>query len=362
MTHSLHSIGQNTPTGVLQSVATITCQRDRDLLARSLVSTLNELINSNRITMFRILPSDKEMEAILVAEICADPKYATTFPETSIALNSRADFNSVISSRKEYVHHINAKTFLSVYPILGQHGVVGLLEMISDAHSDMDRHLILAFLKVYSNYLTILDESETDTLTGLLNRRTFDNNIEKIIADHSVADNHQNGISPQHPSRRKKGAEKKTGTEFPHWLAIIDIDHFKLINDEFGHMYGDEVLLLLSQNMQRIFRQRDKLFRFGGEEFIVVLDRTSEESAKSVLERFRAAIEQYKFPQISRVTISIGFVRLDKADVPSAIIGRADQALYYAKHHGRNRVCFYEDLVGAGKLAGEHYSDDLQLF
>jgi len=150
--------------------------------------------------------------------------------------------------------------------------------------------------------------------------------------------------------------------ELPHWLAVMDIDYFKRVNDKFGHLYGDEVLLLLSRNMQRIFRQHDKLFRFGGEEFVVVLDRTSLENAKNVLERFRLAIEQYDFPQVGQVTISIGFVRLDKAEVPSSIVGRADQALYHAKQHGRNQVVFYEDLISEGDLKEEHYSDDLELF
>lgn len=346
----------NTPTGVLQSVATITCLRDRDLLAHSLVSTLSELIHSSRVSMYRIVSNDHGGEAVLVAEACSHPGNASASPEIGIPIASRADFSTVWHTEKEYVSPIVKNDYLSVYPIIGQHGTVGLLETISDAHSEMERHLISAFLKVYSNYQTLLDESETDTLTGLLNRRTFDNNIEKIIAEHALPDDESGSPAGQRPARRVLGAE------LPHWLAIIDIDHFKRINDEFGHLYGDEVLILLSRNMQRIFRQRDKLFRFGGEEFIVVLDRTSEESAKAALDRFRVAIEQYDFPQIGKVTISIGFVRLDKPDVPSAIIGRADQALYYAKHHGRNRVCFYEDLVVAGKLSGEHYSDDLQLF
>lgn len=346
----------NTPTGVLQSVATITCLRDRDLLARSLVGTLSELIHSSRVSMYRILPNEQGGEAILVAEACSHPGHASTSPEIGIPVASRTDFTAVWHTGKEFVSPIVKNDYLSVYPIIGQHGTVGLLETISDVHSEMDRHLISAFLKVYSNYQTLLDESETDTLTGLLNRRTFDNNIEKIIAEHAVTDEESGSPDGQHPARRVSGAE------LPHWLAIIDIDHFKRINDQFGHLYGDEVLILLSRNMQRIFRQRDKLFRFGGEEFIVVLDRTSEESAKGVLDRFRTAIEQYHFPQIGKVTISIGFVRLDKPDVPSAIIGRADQALYYAKHHGRNRVCFYDDLLVAGKLSSEHYSNDLQLF
>ncbi len=357
MSHSLQSPSeQNTLTGVLQSVATITGQRDRDLMARTLVSTLAELIHSNRIAMYRILPTDQGEEAILVAETCNHPDNATALPDVHISIRNRPDFNSVFHSGKECIQFADNKACLAVYPIIGKHGVAGLFEIVSDALDDMDKHLVLAFLKVYSNYLTVLDESETDTLTGLLNRRTFDNNIEKIIAEYSAADDAQIGSGSQHPVRRKDALA------LPHWLAIIDIDHFKRINDKFGHLYGDEVLLLLSRNMQRIFRQRDKLFRFGGEEFIVVLDRTSEENAKTVLNRFRMAIEQYHFPQIGKVTISIGFVRLDKVDVSSAIVGRADQALYYAKHHGRNQVCFYEDLVARGELAGEHYSDDMQLF
>jgi diguanylate cyclase (GGDEF)-like protein len=353
---SPNSSGKNTPTSVLQSVATITGQRDRDLLAHSLVKTLMELIHCNRITMYRILPGEHDAEAVLVAEAYSHPGHASDLPEVSITISQRADFNAAFTSGKESAHPLPKNHFLSVYPIIGQHGVIGLLETVSDAHGELHKQLIQAFLKVYSNYLTILDESETDTLTGLLNRRTFDNSIEKIIAEHAEDDDEQTEANPQRPARRIKD------DELPHWLAIIDIDHFKRVNDKFGHLYGDEVLLLLSRNMKRIFRQRDKLFRFGGEEFVVVLDRTSEENAKAVLNRFREAIEQFHFPQVEKITISIGFVRLDKADVSSALIGRADQALYYAKQHGRNQVCFYEELMAAGKLSAEHYSDDMQLF
>ena len=357
MSRHLHSVlKQSTPADVLQSVATITGERDRNLLARTLVNTLIELIHSNRITMYRILPSERGEEAILVAEAYDRPDTALSPPEISINISSRADFSSVCNYGKECVQPVGDKTFLSVYPIVGQRGIVGLLEMVSDVHGDMQRQLVLAFLKVYSNYLTVLDESETDTLTGLLNRRTFDNNIEKIIADHSASDNTLAASRPQHPVRRGESIE------LPHWLAVMDIDHFKQVNDKFGHLYGDEVLLLLASNMRRIFRQSDKLFRFGGEEFVVVLDRTSLKNAKTVLERFRKAIEDYQFPQVGKVTISIGFVRLSKADVPSSIVGRADQALYYVKDNGRNQVCFYEDLVAEGKLSVEHFSDDLELF
>lgn len=349
---------KHTSIGVLESIAAITTQRDRNLLSRTLVNTLFELIPCNRITMYSISPTDQGEEAILVAEACNHPEDASTHSEVGIAISNRADFSSVLTSGKAHNETRSNHTCLSIYPVNSQRGIVGLLEMVFEAPKakDRDKHLILAFLKVYSNYLSILDESETDTLTGLLNRRTFDNNIEKIIAERYPPDDEQGDAGLLHPVRRSENAE------LPHWLAVVDIDHFKRVNDKFGHLYGDEVLLLLARNMRRIFRKRDKLFRFGGEEFVVVLDRASLENARSVLERFRVEIEQYHFPQVGKVTISIGFVRLDKVDVSSSIIGRADQALYYAKEHGRNRVCFYEDLIAEHQLDEEHYSDDIQLF
>lgn len=343
-------------TSLLQSVANITELRNRDQLARALVITLSELIHSSRITMYRIIPSSQIEEVTLLAEACNIPDIATPASKTNIVISSRADFVNVLSTGKESIRPLDKHQCLSIYPIISQHGVVGLMELISDIPGDAEKNLILSLLKVYSNYLSILVESETDKLTGLLNRRTFDNSIEDIVSDQPFLEEENIESGTLIPVRRQEAIG------FPHWLAMIDIDHFKNINDKFGHLYGDEVLLLLTRNMKRVFRQRDKLFRFGGEEFVVVLDRTSLRHARNVLERFRAEIEIFQFPQVGKVTISIGFVCMDKADVSSSIIGRADQALYYAKQHGRNQVCSYEDLVAAGKLAGEHYSDDMQLF
>ncbi|MDX8378744.1 MAG: GGDEF domain-containing protein [Gallionella sp.] len=350
----------NTPIGVLRSIATLTSHRDRDLLARTLIRTLSGLIHSRCITMYRILPTNIGMEALFVTQSYCDEvevevevqTQTQTQTQTSIIIADHPNFQHLLDSKKEFVQPVDEHTLISIYPITDNENIVGILEIISGPHSEIDRHLISAFLKVYSNFITILDESETDTLTGLLNRRTFEKNIEKIISNQPDIDNHDAQFLVQ----------RNLDNELPHWLAIMDIDHFKRINDEFGHLYGDEVLLLLSRNMKRIFRQRDQLFRFGGEEFIVVLDRTDLENAKKVLERFRAAIEDYHFPQVGKVTISIGFVPLSKVEVPSSLVGRADQALYYAKEHGRNQVCYYDDLISEGKLVVEHFTDDIELF
>ena len=349
---SPHETQHDNPANLLHAVATITGERDRDLLAKSLVATLAGLIRSHCIAMYRVLPTDLGTEAILVTQTCGDG--CDSPASQHLVISEHADFKTVLDSGELFIQNLNEHRCRSIYPISDRLNVAGMLVIVSPPHSETEIHLISAFLLVYSNYLTILDESETDTLTGLLNRRTFENNLERIIAECSEDDEVQSDTP--HPARRN------SHSELPHWLAVMDIDHFKRINDEFGHLYGDEVLLLLSRIMKRVFRQADRLFRFGGEEFIVVLDRTDLENAKQVLERFRAAIESYHFPQVGRVTISIGFVRLDKAEGTSSIVGRADQALYYAKDHGRSMGCFYEDLVSKGQLAAEHYSDDAELF
>jgi diguanylate cyclase (GGDEF)-like protein len=102
--------------------------------------------------------------------------------------------------------------------------------------------------------------------------------------------------------------------------------------------------------MMRAFRMEDRLFRFGGEEFVIVLSPCAAAGAAMVLERFRSAIENFDFPQVGRVTVSLGYTRVRLDDMPSVAVGRADEALYYAKRNGRNRVCSYEVLAAAGEV------------
>ena len=148
----------------------------------------------------------------------------------------------------------------------------------------------------------------------------------------------------------------------PFAYLFIDIDRFKSINDSYGHLFGDEVLLLVSQLMKRCFRGADQLFRFGGEEFVVLLDRASDAGAQIVLERLRATIEEYPFPQVGHVTISVGYTQVARHDVSTTCVERADAALYYAKSHGRNNVRNCEALVASGDIAAKSKDSDVELF
>ena len=143
----------------------------------------------------------------------------------------------------------------------------------------------------------------------------------------------------------------------------MDIDKFKTINDRFGHLIGDEVLILMANLMRESFRVQDKLFRFGGEEFVALIRPAEFSHATRTFERFRTHVEAFNFPQVGRVTISIGFTRIKLGDTASKILDSADEALYWAKEHGRNQSHAYETLIAEGKLQQPAAPDsDVELF
>jgi diguanylate cyclase (GGDEF)-like protein len=213
------------------------------------------------------------------------------------------------------------------------------------------KDVMSGILNVYRNFQSLLDYSERDSLTGLLNRKTFDEKFSKMTAYIAPSDN---------PGQ--DGGERRACDEArEHWMAMVDIDHFKRINDTFGHLYGDEVLILVANLLRASFRAQDRIFRFGGEEFMILLRSATLEDAQRIFERFRASVEQYNFPQVGRVTVSLGFVRIS-AQTPVVLLGHADQALYYAKTHGRNQVCQYEELVADGSLHSGISNDSVEFF
>lgn len=122
-------------------------------------------------------------------------------------------------------------------------------------------------------------------------------------------------------------------------LAIIDIDNFKCINDTFGHLFGDKVLIEMADILQKNLRKNDIVARWGGEEFIIVLPKTNAEEAKTVFERIRKIIEKYDFG--CRITVSGGIAFVWEDTEVDKIIGMADKALYEAKRR-KNLIAVYD--------------------
>ncbi|OYU82383.1 MAG: GGDEF domain-containing protein [Burkholderiales bacterium PBB5] len=240
----------------------------------------------------------------------------------------------------------------AVFALVNERETVGVVEIDSDLPLDAaGQQLVRSILQIYRNFQALLDYSERDTLTGLLNRKTFDEAFFKLQA-----------VQP--PAPVEAADERRTAPARPqgHYLGVIDIDHFKHVNDSFGHLIGDEVLLLLARLMRGSFRFHDQLYRFGGEEFVVLLRCASDADAGRAFERLRNTVMAFAFPQVGTITISAGYTAVQGADTPSRAFERADKAVYWSKSHGRNQVTSHAALVAQGELLDDSHTGDVELF
>ena len=153
----------------------------------------------------------------------------------------------------------------------------------------------------------------TDELTKLPNRRAF---AQQFLQEMQRARRHHNWIG----------------------FLMIDLDHFKQVNDNYGHLVGDSVLAELATILTGGARESDVCARYGGEEFAIILHETNEGGAQTVAERIRARVEAASFPDGLKLTVSIGIAATDDPSLFTQLIDRADQALYQAKQGGRNQV------------------------
>ena len=194
-----------------------------------------------------------------------------------------------------------------------QHNIENIIESF-DIH---DANKMDVIKKINFMYTQTKQMSVTDPLTHLFNRRHFEAEFER---EYKRAKRYNNDLS----------------------LAVIDIDFFKKINDTYGHSCGDYVLKEIAYLMNKNFRQTDTLFRYGGEEFVVILTETSDLTAKVPLERLRKRVENHIFKfnnQEIKVTISIGVTSRTDFENYLEMFDDADKALYKAKNDGRNKCC-----------------------
>jgi diguanylate cyclase (GGDEF)-like protein len=347
---------------ILDKVATLTGIRDLDIFEFSFMKTLADMLRVNEISLYKFnganLPcrlirytSDTEFKEGVKR---TDESKEVHFEDIEIPITLSNAIDWIESTGRIYSTN-SGNQFLTFYPISALGKTIGYLSVtLTHELSESDNLIISSLLSISENFYSLLEENQKDKLTGLLNRKTFDDNISKI----------QGLISFPSKSEPYTGIEKRgSGSEVEYWLSIIDVDHFKKVNDTFGHVYGDEVLLLLSQIMKKTFRPTDLLFRVGGEEFVAILQVRNQEDAKKIFERFRFAVESFVFPQVGQVTISLGGTKIPSQYLTSSdIVGKADQALYHAKDNGRNKLFFYEDLVSQGLIQKKCENNEVEFF
>jgi diguanylate cyclase len=181
---------------------------------------------------------------------------------------------------------------------------------LNHAHKEMEQ--------LRGELTKVREMATTDALTGLLNRRAFDSKLSELF-------------------------DLQT-TDSEHVLMLLDLDHFKKINDTFGHLVGDKVISYTSSILRKNIAEHHFAARYGGEEMAVIMPNTSVDEAVKIAEAVRGLLAKSQLKQkssgekIGKVTVSIGVTVLQATDTPDCFIDRADGALYQAKQGGRNRV------------------------
>lgn len=180
--------------------------------------------------------------------------------------------------------------------------------------------------KLHQELLSARGEALIDPLTGILNRRGFENSAKLTLSNHETL---------------SKGL----------CLLMVDIDHFKLINDTYGHLFGDKVIRAIANTLKSKVRGQDSVARMGGEEFALLLAETDIAGARTVAENMRQTVERCQIQRldthekIGGITISIGIAAYAAGNNLVDLLGDADKALYTSKRQGRNRTTVYDGLV-----------------
>ncbi len=332
----------------LDAIVALTCQREAHGLTASLIDSLCQHVQAER---FRLLA---------VSQFNNDADFDESDIQGAVVRDWLDPLSTPIPIRhdKDLLACACAKDKVSrtlpgtggrrlILPIVGVSKVTAMLVIEGMREVGSEDEVLARLLQIFSNQLYLLSRNELDGLTGLHNRQSFDEHIKHLVL------NAGQYARRTHPS---VGAQRNS-------LALLDIDHFKMVNDKYGHLYGDEVLVQFSRIMSRSFRHQDMMFRYGGEEFALVLVGMMPETAVPLLTAFRTRLETYEFPQIGCKTVSIGVAGISPGESVDTIINRADKALYHVKQNGRNQVGCYETLVADGRLAPVTVATgDIELF
>lgn len=347
---------------LIENLVRLSGLRRRDDLLSGMTLALANTVTAQKVAVFSLVHDENRRYWLALTEARAGSKVRfvsdpmRTEPDSMIPIEDDLDRQRCLDRVEVVVTGPTADCpdHVSRFPMTVSEGVTlwGVAEINSASPLDeADQIAVRRLITMYGNMLDMLDYSECDALTGLWNRKPFDDLFYKTLKPVEPTDLSPDGIE-----------HRAVVSPSNFWLAMVDIDHFKLVNDTYGHLIGDEVLILVARLLKTSFRAYDKVYRFGGEEFVVVLRSGDHDAAVAAVERFRANMEAYEFPQAGRITASLGVTEIIAGDTPAAACERADQAVYYAKHNGRNQVCSEADLVRRGLLKVDVKVGDVELF
>jgi len=318
---------------VLESIVLLTEQRDQRSLEQSLFHSLEETLENVQCQVLEFQDADR-------FRVIHTTQGGHDLPERILEIAQ-----TMANADEPRTATAGDYAFLLINFTVDEQASKRVLILWRKVWHETDTRLALGMVRVYMNFTRLLFDSEKDTLTGLYNRKR----LERRLAE----------ITTAHLNNRREHDHTGRGE----YLALLDLDRFKKINDTYGHLIGDEVLLIFANILQQSLRESDMCFRYGGEEFLVLLLDVTREHAQTALERIRHSVENHMFPQVGNVTVSIGFSTINCHLQPAGLtIVEADRALYFAKENGRNQVHDYHALVEAGHLTPPQQEGSMELF
>ena len=322
------------PDLLIDQLAELASQRNQDALDACFLDLFEDLLGPTSLAVLRVASDDRVPHWRI-------QRRGTTVDDTGSTGHTPRPALSALPLHLEAWHsgqirHSEGAPAVTVIPMGGRDATDCLVELrLAQPLGPVEQRLLTGVQRFHQHLRSLVDENERDSLTRLLNRKSFDGTFGRMALDAATA---------VEDDSRVDGERRRVVTPRRCWLAVMDIDHFKRVNDAHGHLVGDEVLIVVAQMLRSAFRGCDRLYRFGGEEFVVLLHAPGAAAAGVAFERLRRSIEVCEFPHVGHLTVSIGFTEVQHDDTPTSAFERADQAVYHAKSAGRNQIACHEEL------------------
>jgi diguanylate cyclase (GGDEF)-like protein len=339
----------------IEHIVRLTDHRDRDLLELTLSKALLDLLPVIRIVIARVVREDGDSRWLEVARLDAKGGGRVIDPQ-------RVDF-STLAKLDDASDRVRCLTLrdrveiawagpegprITMLPLFSESREEdqGVLEVHSEAALSEENLLKVDSLRhIYRNMYSLLEFSDRDAMTGLLNRKSLDDAFYSAVLE-DIEESVKVSETPTLP-----GNERRHRVPANYWLGSVKIDNFALITEHHGRDVADDVLSRVARILSNTFRTYDRLYRFNGEHFGALLHCPDEALVLGAFERFRSSVEKYTFSKVGRVTVSCGFTTVLEDDSPTTSVVKTEQAVGFAQRSGGNKACSYLGLAQRGFFA-----------
>jgi len=292
----------------------------KSLVTQMYVNLLEQIDSENEFTIEQVAGYLKEASNTIASidennlHAMNETKYLFTNNYKEIAKESLSSYANT-NTEFEKIAQMHEETVNECSNLINLPALTNRFNEIQAHMSDEVKKANHIITQLVQQVKTLEETSNLDPLTKVYNRRALSSYLDEICSKENI--------------------------NYELHLLILDVDDFKVINDTYGHVAGDKILIFLANILKKTLREGDKIFRYGGEEFVIILNRIDNSHCKNITNRLLELVRKNKLiykGQNIQMTVSIGASKYKQNDTPDGLLSRADKALYKAKHSGKNRM------------------------